>query len=106
MAGLDRLARNAPGGLAVAGVSVDRDMRLAQEYLRRAALFFPNAWEGEARELSLGLGITTLPQTFVISADGRLAWHVSGARDWGSSAMVVELGARLAATGGAVTGLR
>ncbi len=70
-----------PHGIAVVGVNVDEDRNLAREFLLRHRLQFENfADPGMAHSRSLG--IEALPQTFAIDADGRLAAHAAGARDW------------------------
>lgn len=92
MDSLQRLAGDAHAhGIAVLGVSVDDDANLVREHVRR------NGWDfarfiDRGRALSRGaLGVESLPRTYVVAPDGRIAMVVSGARDWASAEMIAAL---------------
>jgi len=72
----------APRGIRVVGVSVDRDVLLAREFVRRLGLTFPNLSDPAQALVRDRLGVTRLPTTLAIGRDGRVRWREEAARDW------------------------
>ena len=83
MPGLERLhARLDPARAMVIGVSVENDDHQVREWLKQSSITFPNyldAGTPSAREL---LRITSYPQTYIVSPDGRIIAQFEGARNW------------------------
>lgn len=94
---LQRLSEGLVSGLVVLGISLDADVRLAEEYVRREGLSFPNAWEGRDRFAAHVLGVRSLPETFLVGADGVLLLRTVGARAWDSGESVAGLAGRIGA---------
>jgi cytochrome c biogenesis protein CcmG, thiol:disulfide interchange protein DsbE len=83
MASLERLHRGLGGsGIRIIGVSVDRDVNLAREYVRGQGLTFPNLSDPDQALVRDRLAVTKLPTTVAIGSDGRVRWREVGARDW------------------------
>ena len=82
MAGLERLARRLAPRVRVVGVTVDEDLFLAREWLRRERVTFANFADPGMRATRGRLAIDALPQTFLVAADGRILELARGARDW------------------------
>ena len=98
MASLEAAHRElAAKGIRVVGVSVDRDVLLAREYVRRMGLTFTNLSDPEqalARDL---LGVRRLPTTLGIGGDGRVRWREESARDWSEPRRVAWVAETVAA---------
>jgi thiol-disulfide isomerase/thioredoxin len=91
MPALQRLSRRTgPQAARVVGVSVDSDLNLAREFVRAYGLTFPNYADGADKALQRALGVKALPATVLVTADGRIAARIVGARAWDE-----EEGARL-----------
>lgn len=91
MASLQALHQRAPQGVRVVGVSIDTDRFLAQEFVRKLGLAFPNAL-ADADALTRGaLAVRAYPTTFVIGADGVVRWRHEGPRDWASAETAAQL---------------
>jgi thiol-disulfide isomerase/thioredoxin len=81
MPALERLSlRLAVYGVRVIGVTVDHDLNLAREFVRAHKLTFPIYADGKALQSALRVG--ALPETVLVSAEGRIAARITGARDW------------------------
>jgi thiol-disulfide isomerase/thioredoxin len=100
MASLERLhGRLAAHGVRVIGISVDEDLNLAREFVRREGLTFPNGVES-AHALAAGAAhVTRFPTTFVIDRAGIVRWREERARDWSDDETAARLGALLASAG-------
>ena len=86
MPSLEQLSRRLAGhGVRVIGVTLDADLNLAMEFVRRNGLTFPNYADGMSRPLRHSLRIDALPETLLVAADGSITARVLGARDWGSA---------------------
>jgi thiol-disulfide isomerase/thioredoxin len=101
MNSLEQLAHRIPThSVRVIGVSVDRDLNLAAEFVRARRLSFPNYADADKQPLQSSLRIKSLPETVLVTAEGAIAARVVGARDWNGaeSARLLErvLGLRLA----------
>jgi thiol-disulfide isomerase/thioredoxin len=83
MPSLERLhARLDPARARLIGLSVENDQHQVREWLRKSNISFPNYLDTgtpRAREL---LQISSFPQTFLVSPDGRVMERIEGARDW------------------------
>ena len=82
MPSLERLARLAAPRLRVVGVSADEDLNLAREWLRKEKITFTNFADPGMRVSGQALRLDALPQTFLVSSDGRLLSRIRGAREW------------------------
>ena len=101
MASLQALSeRLDPARAAVIGLSVDDDPNLVHEYLRRARLRFPIFLQSDAGSAQRELGVRALPETLVLSSDGRLAGREAGPRDWNENALLARWQLPLLALGG------
>lgn len=88
MPGLQRLAEATAGrGIVVAGMTVDRDLNLAREFLREGKIAFPNYADPDMAVANGKLQVVGFPETFVVGPDGRLAARVVGERNWDTPEM-------------------
>lgn len=93
MDGLQRLSESVdPARAAVIGLTVDDDLQLAREYLRRAGVRFDNFADGPPPVARPVLGVNALPETIVLAPDGRVRARIVGARDWTDAALLARLG--------------
>jgi len=92
MPSLQRLADAAAGrGILVAGMTVDRDLNLAREFVRETGITFPNYADPEMAVANGKLQVVGFPETFVVGPDGRLAARVVGERNWDAPEMLGAL---------------
>ncbi|HSD59554.1 MAG TPA: TlpA disulfide reductase family protein [Burkholderiales bacterium] len=92
MPSLQRLADAAAGrGIVVAGMTVDRDLNLAREFVRETRITFPNYADPEMAVANGTLQVVGFPETFVVGPDGRLAARVVGERNWDAPEMMGAL---------------
>jgi thiol-disulfide isomerase/thioredoxin len=83
MPALERLShRLAANGVRVIGVAVDNDRYLAAEFVRSHRLTFPIYADSDTKQFQTLLGVKSLPETVLVSADGAIAARIVGARDW------------------------
>jgi thiol-disulfide isomerase/thioredoxin len=82
MPSLERLARESSGDPVVIGIATDSDLNLAREFVLRYGITFQNLSDPEGRATRDALGIKTLPETFLIDANGVILARISGAREW------------------------
>lgn len=93
MDGLQHLSERVdPARAAVIGLTVDDDLQLAREYLRRAGVRFENFADGPPPVARPVLGVNALPETIVLAPDGRVRARIVGARDWTDAALIDRLG--------------
>lgn len=91
MPDLERLSRTLdPQRFAVIGLSTDRDRWLAEEFLGRNRITFPNFFDTDG-SIARGLNLSAYPETFLIAPDGTLVMRVLGLREWDSAEIVAEL---------------
>ncbi|HEX4858268.1 MAG TPA: TlpA disulfide reductase family protein [Usitatibacteraceae bacterium] len=74
-------------GIAVIGISVDRDARNAEEFILARKLTFPNLHDPESALAARALQVRVLPTTFVISNAGNIVERVERAEDWAAPRM-------------------
>lgn len=85
MPSLERLShRLAAHGVRVVGVAVDQDVNLVREFVLTHKLTFPIYVDGSEKALQSMLRVRALPETVLVSAEGRIAARIAGARDWDS----------------------
>ncbi|MBI4203776.1 MAG: TlpA family protein disulfide reductase [Betaproteobacteria bacterium] len=83
MPSFERLShRLAAHGVRVIGVAVDHDLNLAREFVRTHKLTFPIYVDGDRKALQSGLRVVALPETVLVSAEGRIVARILGERDW------------------------
>lgn len=82
MASLSRLFGDyAARGLDIFAISVDEDIHLVREYLRRSPLAFPVLLDGGGK-LASQLGIAAYPTTLLLDRDARVSSVWIGERNW------------------------
>lgn len=86
-----------PSRAAVIGLSVDEDLNLVREYLRRTGVRYRNFVAGSTRVAQDVLGVRALPETLILAPDGTLRARIHGARDWTDAALLAQLGITLRA---------
>lgn len=92
MPDLQRLAtRFADTDLMVVGVTVDRDLNLVREFLRRHEIRFLNLSDADMAVASGIFALQGFPVTFVVGRDGRVTEVVVGPRAWGGDEMAARL---------------
>jgi thiol-disulfide isomerase/thioredoxin len=95
---LQRLADSVEGsGIAVLGISVDRDADFVREYLHDVRVRYQNLIDPEQRVAQPVLGATALPYTVLVGGDGRVLRRIVGVHEWDAPAIRAEIAA-LAAT--------
>jgi len=88
MPSLNRLAEQyADKGLQIIGLSVDEDADAYQEFLSRNKISFLTLRDA-SRNSSDRYGTFKLPESYIISREGRLLRKVIGAADWTSQEML------------------
>ena len=94
MPSLQRLAaRVDPDRVLVAGLTVDRDLNLAREFVLHNQIAFPNFADPDMAIANGSLAVVGFPETFIVAPDGRLAARVAGAREWDAPEIVAALDA-------------
>src|SRR3972149_3558027 len=87
MPSLDRLQATLRGeGLKVVAVSMDRGgAAVVEPFIKRLGLSEMGIYLDPQNTLARAFGITGLPTTYVVDAQGRIVGAVPGAAEWGSS---------------------
>lgn len=89
---LERLARDfAPRGIEVSAIALADDGFPVREYLQQHAAGLRSVLLGPRTPDAKQLGLTMLPQTFFIAADGLLLGRWTGAREWDAAHVRDEL---------------
>ena len=100
MPSLNRLAEKyADKGLQILGVSVDEDPDAYREFLAKNRISFVTLRD-PSHSTSERYGTFKLPESYVISREGRLLNKIIGAADWTSQEMLSYFEGLLAAPGG------
>lgn len=87
MPGLERLSKTVDGGrIAVVGMSIDGDAKMAREFLTQNGITFRNFIDPD-KKIADALGVRAYPETFLIAPDGKLVRKIMGEQDWSSPAM-------------------
>ncbi len=83
MPSLQRLAAAVdPRRVMIAGLTVDRDLNLAREFVLQNRIAFPNYADPDMAIANGSLAVVGFPETFIVGPDGRLAARVVGPREW------------------------
>jgi thiol-disulfide isomerase/thioredoxin len=77
-----------PRDLRLVLVSLDQEWRPVDAFFE--GVVPPLVWR-DGGELSSALGVSVLPDTYLLAADGRALARFRGARDWSAPELVVEL---------------
>jgi thiol-disulfide isomerase/thioredoxin len=93
-----------PARALAIGLSVDDDLHLVREYLRRVAIRFPIYLQDPQHGVQHALAVRALPATLMIGADGGLIGREEGARDWMDGALHARWRLPLRATAEPVSG--
>lgn len=91
MASLERLSRRLEGKLRVVGVTVDEDLNLAREWLRKERIGFAQLADPGMRASRAPLSLNGLPETLLVAADRRILMRVKGAREWDSAGSIAAI---------------
>lgn len=92
MPALQRLSEAMQAGrVRVAGLTVDRDLNLAREFLLAHRVTFPQYVDPDMALANGVLRVVGFPETFVVAPDGRLAARVVGERVWDAPEMIRAL---------------
>lgn len=85
MASLNRLHRDYEGqGLAVVGISIDRDRYMVSEYLRTGAVDFPVLIDPSGEQIQSILSTPAVPVTVLVDRYGKIRKLLVGEKDWDS----------------------
>jgi thiol-disulfide isomerase/thioredoxin len=96
MASLQQLSDAfAASDLVVLGLSADEDANLVREFILRHGIRFKVGMDDRSPGMRRLLGVTALPTTLLVDADGRIAAIVTGQRDWASPSTVRDIEQRL-----------
>lgn len=99
MPALQALAvRTAPLGIPVAALSFDTDLNLVREFVLRHGLTLPVALARDARRAGTALGVTAVPTTLLLDAQGRVIQRYVGPRDWAAPDWPARIAGALAAS--------
>ena len=85
------MSRRVGDAIRVVGISVDEDLNLAREFVRKEGVTFVNLADPGMRALRGPLSATALPETLLVMPDGRIALRMRGARAWDDEALIAEL---------------
>lgn len=86
MGSLEALSRAfPPDRLRVIGVSTDRTLQPALDFMARSGVSFPNFHDADGDLGRRVFGADGLPLTLVVDAQGKIVERVIGARDWKSA---------------------
>jgi peroxiredoxin len=77
-------------GVVVLGISVDKDQRQYAEFLRSRQIAFETARD-PAAEINRSYGTVKFPETYVISADGRVLRKLINAQDWMAPSLLSDI---------------
>lgn len=91
MGSLERMSRRVGDAIRVVGISVDEDLNLAREFVRKEGVTFVNLTDPGMRALRGPLSVTTLPETVLVKPDGQIVLRIRGARAWDDEALIAEL---------------
>jgi hypothetical protein len=75
----------------VAGLNVDKDPSFVMEYLNEVGARFVNFADPDRSVSRDRFGVTALPTTVVLSAEGAVLETIVGAEVWDSPAMIARL---------------
>jgi thiol-disulfide isomerase/thioredoxin len=100
MASLERLNRRLEGRARVVGVTVDEDLNLAREWLRKERITFANLADPGMRASRAVLSLGALPETLLVAADRRILTRIKGAREWDRGESLAAILGALASDGG------
>jgi thiol-disulfide isomerase/thioredoxin len=91
MPSLERLGRRLAGAVRLVGVTVDEDLNLAREWLRKLGITFPVFADPGTRLSRPSLRIQSIPETLLVSDDRRILMRTRGAREWDSEEALREI---------------
>lgn len=85
MDSLQQFHQQHAGQVQVVGISVDRDARLAQEFLLARRLGFVNLHDPERQRVGTLLGVRVLPTTLLLDSKRRIVARSERAENWVSA---------------------
>lgn len=79
---LDQFQRaTADSGVVVVGISIDRNEKLYNTFLKRFPVSFQTARDPEA-DISASYGTFKIPETYIIDKTGKVVQKIIGPRNW------------------------
>lgn len=99
MPSLERLSRRLPPEVRLVAVSIDDDLNLAREWLRKLGITFPVFADPGMQVSRDALRIDVLPETFLVAAQGGILQRTRGAREWDSEEALAAIVSALARAG-------
>jgi peroxiredoxin len=96
MADLERLHQAlTPQGLVLLAISLDQDLNLVREFVRREQLTMPVLVDANQGWSRVALHMRELPSSYLVAADFRIKEVVTGARPWADATVQQALAGRL-----------
>ncbi len=77
------------GEMRIVAVATDPGWSVVDSFL--AGDERPHVRRDPGQRAARALGVTTLPNTYLIDAEGRVRLRLAGARDWGDEALIAEV---------------
>jgi len=88
---LDEMQRQLSAkGVVVVGVSVDKNEKQYQDFLKRARVSFQTSRDPDA-SISAQYGTFKYPETYVINANGEVVAKYIGPKDWMSAGVINDM---------------
>jgi len=92
---LNQLSRQlGPKGLVVLGVTVDKDEKALQSFLKRSPLSFPIARDPD-QDINLRYGTSLFPESYLIGSNGKVIEKFINAQPWTDPQMIQFIQSRL-----------
>ncbi len=92
---LNQMARQlGPKGLVILGVSVDKNEKLYQDFLKRSPLAYPTARDPEEK-INLSYGTIQYPESYLIDRSGKVVEKYISSQPWDSPKMLSHVSSML-----------
>jgi len=85
----------APKGMVLLTISIDRDLNLVREFVRREGLTLTVLFDANQQWSRSALGIPALPASYLIGSDFKVKEIVAGARRWADAQVQDAVATRL-----------
>jgi peroxiredoxin len=89
---MERLSRQLdPKYFVILGISVDREIKLVEEFKRKYGIRFANHIDTDMTLAKGKFGVNAFPESFIINREGNIVRHMRGEHDWDSQGMIKVL---------------